>query len=428
METAPVHLPAYWRLLRSNRNYRLLWTAQLISEIGDWLYMVSIYSLLLELTGSAKIVAFAFVLQVLPQTFVSPAAGVINDRLSRRKVMIFTDWCRALIVFSMVFVRTREMLWFLYLLLVMETILWALFEPARTSVIPNITKGPETLVANALSSTTWSFTLAVGSAVGGVLAVVFGRDTVFVLDALSFIGSALLLRRMYFIEPHIEDLPPLRAKDLADFSPISDGVKYVAKDPRRMATMFVKCGLGLMGTNWVLLPIFGTRIYPMAIHGLDPNSAGMLGMSVLMGCRGIGALLGPFIASTWTGLDERNFRRGILCGFALGFLGYCTLGLSQNLAMACLGIVIAHSGGAIAWVFSTTLLQMKTDDKFRGRVFSAEFALSMLTLSIVSYSAGLLADDGVSVRTLAICTGFLVLIPGILWAFAQRLWREPVSA
>jgi len=325
-------------------------------------------------------------------------------------------------------VQTREMLWFLYLLLVLETILWALFEPARTSVIPNITRGPETLVANALSSTTWSFTLAVGSAVGGVLAVAFGRDTVFVLDALSFIGSALLLRRMCFIEPHVEDLPPLRAKDLADFSPITDGVKYVAKDPRRMATMFVKCGLGLMGTNWVLLPIFGTRIYPMAIHGLDPNSAGMLGMSVLMGCRGIGALLGPFIASTWTGLDERNFRRGILCGFALGFLGYCTLGLSQNLAVACLGIVIAHSGGAIAWVFSTTLLQMKTDDKFRGRVFSAEFALSMLTLSIVSYSAGLLADDGMSVRTLAICTGFLVLIPGILWAFAQRLWREPVSA
>src|SRR5882757_553613 len=189
METAPVNLPAYWRLLKSNHNYRLLWTAQLISEIGDWLYMVSIYSLLLELTGSAKIVAFAFVLQVLPQTFVSPAAGVINDRLSRQKVMIFTDWCRALIVFLMVFVRTREMLWFLYVLLVVETILWALFEPARTSVIPNITKGPETLVANALSSTTWSFTLAVGSAVGGVLAVAFGRETVFVLDALSFIGS-----------------------------------------------------------------------------------------------------------------------------------------------------------------------------------------------------------------------------------------------
>ncbi len=427
METAPVHLPAYWRLLRSNRNYRLLWTAQIISEIGDWLYMVAIYSLLLELTGSAKVVAFAFVLQVLPQTIVSPAAGVINDRLSRRKVMMFTDWCRAVIVLAMVVVRTREMLWFLYLLLVLETICWALFEPARTSVIPNITKGSETLVANALSSTTWSFTLAVGSAVGGVLAAIFGRDTVFALNAVSFVASALLVRRMCFNEPHADNLPPLRAKDLADFSPITEGVEYVSKDSRRLATMFVKCGLGLMGTNWVLLPIFGTRIYPMAFHGLDPKSAGMLGMSVLMGCRGIGALLGPLIASTWTGLDERNFRRGILCGFGLGFVGYCTLGLSANLAMACLGIVIAHSGGAIAWVFSTTLLQMKTDDTFRGRVFSAEFALSMLTLSIVSYGAGLLADVGVSVRTLAIATGFMVLIPGILWAFAQRLWREPVS-
>src|SRR5438270_14102437 len=114
---SPVNLKAYWRIIQSNRNFRLLWFSQLISEIGDWLYMVSIYSLLLELTGSAKIVAFAFVLQVLPQCFVAPTAGVINDRISRKRVMMATDWCRAGIVFSMVFVQRRALLWVLYLLL-----------------------------------------------------------------------------------------------------------------------------------------------------------------------------------------------------------------------------------------------------------------------------------------------------------------------
>ncbi len=75
----------------SHRNFRLLWSAQIVSELGDWLYSIAVYSLLLELTGSAKSVALAIVLQVLPQFFVSPAAGVLNDRVSRKKVMIAAD-------------------------------------------------------------------------------------------------------------------------------------------------------------------------------------------------------------------------------------------------------------------------------------------------------------------------------------------------
>src|SRR3954452_20629332 len=114
MSTAPVNLRAYGRLLRTNRNFRLLWFAQVVSEIGDWLYAVAIYSLILEFTGSAQAVALAFVLQVLPQFFVAPTAGVLNDRLSRRKLMIFADWVRAVIVFAMLFVQTPERLPFLY--------------------------------------------------------------------------------------------------------------------------------------------------------------------------------------------------------------------------------------------------------------------------------------------------------------------------
>src|SRR5687768_12759194 len=157
MESGSVSLSAYSRLVRTNRNFRLLWSAQIVSEIGDWLYTVAIYSLLLEFTGSAKAVALAFVLQVLPQFVVSPAAGVINDRLSRKRVMIAADWTRAAIVLTMVLVRSPEWIWFLYVLLVLETFMWALFEPGRSAVIPNITTGTDRLVANALSSTTWAF-------------------------------------------------------------------------------------------------------------------------------------------------------------------------------------------------------------------------------------------------------------------------------
>lgn len=424
MATGPVNLRAYAALLRGNRNFRLLWMAQMVSEIGDWLYAVAVYSLILEVTGSAQAVALAFVLQVLPQFFVSPTAGVLNDRLSRRNLMIFADWARAVVTFLMLFVQTREGLPMLYVLLFAETLFWALFEPGRNAVIPNICGSKEeTLVANGLSSTTWSFNLAVGSAIGGLIAAIWGRNAVFIINTISFIVSALVLRGMRFREPHLENVPAFRARDLFDFSPIAEGIKYVCRDSRLLATIFVKCGLGFMAANWVLLPIFGERIYPVQIGNLDPKSAGMLGMSLLMGCRGIGALLGPFIASRWSGHDERRFRWGIVGGFVTGALGYYALGHAGSLLGACLAVALAHSGGSTTWVFSTTLLQLHTEDRFRGRVFSAEFAFNMLSMSLTTYTAGLLADGGMSVYTLAQLTGLVILVPGILWAIAQRLWR-----
>src|SRR5271155_4183023 len=102
-----ISVSAYWRLVRQNRNFRNLWMAQIVSEIGDWFYTLAIYSLLLQLTGRASSVALALVLQVLPQTFIGPAAGVINDRVRRKRVMIIADLARVVIVFAMLLVRSR---------------------------------------------------------------------------------------------------------------------------------------------------------------------------------------------------------------------------------------------------------------------------------------------------------------------------------
>jgi hypothetical protein len=84
-ELPKISFASYSRLLRGNRNFRRLWLAQIVSEIGDWFYTLSIYTLLLQLTGHASSVALALVLQVLPQTFVGPTAGVVNDRLRASK-------------------------------------------------------------------------------------------------------------------------------------------------------------------------------------------------------------------------------------------------------------------------------------------------------------------------------------------------------
>lgn len=424
MASQAMGLAEYWRLVRDNRNFRLLWCAQIVSELGDWFYSVAIYSFLLEVTGSARTVAFAFVLQVLPQCLAAPTAGVINDRLSRQRVMIFADWTRAGIVFLMIFVRTREMIWLLYLLLFLETILWALFEPGRSAVIPAVTKDEDLPVANALSSTTWSLNFAIGSALGGLVAAYLGREAVFVLNALSFVASALLLRRMDFAEPHVDKHPALRARDLVDFSPIAEGARYIVADRRLFATLMVKGGLGLMGTNWVIIPILGERVFPIHHAGLSVSQGGVLGMSVLMASRGIGAIFGAFSGSSFAGTSAKRLRVVILAGFVFAGAGYLALGGAPSLWLACASLIFSHAGGSAVWTTSTTLLQQQTEDQFRGRVFSAEFAFTMLTLAIVSFVGGLLVDSGMTVRMLATLTGLVVLLPAAMWLGAQRLWGK----
>jgi predicted MFS family arabinose efflux permease len=423
-QATSVSIAAYVRLLRANRNFRRLWAAQIVSEIGDWFYSLSIYSLLLQLTGKPSSVALALVLQVLPQTFTGPTAGVLNDRIRRRQVMIAADVARVVIVLCMLFVRTRSMVWLVYPLLLLETIMAAFFEPARNSVIPNIVTRDDLIVANTLSATTWSLNLAIGATLGGVVAALLGRNAVFVLNALSFLASALLISGMHFIEPHAEHGQPFRARELVDFSPIRDGVRYIASDLRLLATVFAKSGIGFLGAGWVYFTVMGAQLFPITGGGMSVQRGSMLSISLLWGSRGVGALIGPLYAASWAGRQERRLRAGILIGFLMGAIGYLLLGGAPSLWVACALVIFAHCGTSTVWVFSSTLLQLNTDDRFRGRVFSADFGLCMLVIAVAGYVAGVLLDAGVSVRVLASATGACMILPFVIWAFALRLWKE----
>jgi MFS family permease len=425
MAESHVSIGAYIRLVRGNRNFRYLWLAQIVSEIGDWLYAVAIYSLLLDLTGKAQSVAIAVVLQVLPQVLIAPLAGVINDRMRRRMVMINTDLVRAVIVLGMLAASHMGNVWAIYAMLLLETTMWGFFEPARHGILPNVTSSHmELLVANALASTTWSFNLAVGSALGGALAWLFGRDAVFVINAGTFLLSAWFLTRMAVTEKHAEEALPLRWKDLADFSPVIEGLRYVRSDARRFATLLLKGGLGLMGGHYVVLPVFGERVFPVHLGEVDAQRAGMLGMSLLMGARGVGALIGPLVSGYWAGRRQLRMRRGILAGFFCITAGYGLLSVAPHIGIAALFIILAHAGASTIWVFSTTMLQLQTEDRLRGRVFSAEFACLVTGIALSTHLCGLAVDRGIAVQTVSLGLGLVALLPAALWGiFAMPLWR-----
>jgi MFS family permease len=415
-----VSLSSYLRLLRGNRNFRRLWMAQIVSELGDWFYTLSIYTLLLQLTGRASSVALALVLQVLPQTLVGPTAGVVNDRLRRKHVMIAADLVRFAVVLAMLFVRSRSAVWLVYPLLLAETVMAAFFEPARSSVIPNIAARGEVLIANTLSSATWSVNLLIGASVGGVVAAFFGRDAVFILNALSFLASAMLIGGMHFAEPHAEFAAPLRPRDLVDFSPVLEGIRYIRSHRTLLPTVFAKAGELMIGPSWVIFTVMGAHEFAVHWHNVDAARGAMLGMSILLGGRGLGALVGPLVSARWAGRSDRRLQLGILFGYLTIAAGYGALGVSRTVWMASACAMLAHAGGSTVWVFSTTLLQLHTDDRFRGRVFSADLGFSMLTIAAGAYLCGRFLDSGVTARTVASWTGLVMLVPAVLWTLAMR--------
>ena len=427
MSCSSLNFSNYARLVRGNANFRRLWLAQIVSENGDWFYTLAIYSLLLDLTGKASSVAMALVLQVLPHTLLGPLAGVVNDRFSRRKVMIVTDLLRMVIVACMLLVRTAQMVWLVYPLLFLETVMVAFFEPARSAVIPNVVAREDVIVANTLSSATWSFDLAIGSMFGGIVAAWLGRDAVFVINSLSFAASAVLISRMHFVESHADAAERHPEDAAAGWSSIRAGFRYIARDPKLAAVVSLKGGVGIVGTSWVLFPVMAMRVFTIPIAGVNSERAALFGMSLLMGARGLGALTGPLLASHWTGQRQARLRVGVLLGFLIGSCGYIALGNVRSVWAAVAVILFAHSGTSTVWVFSTTLLHLNTADRFLGRVFGAELAISMLVLATATWVAGQVIDAGIAPQMVAVGTGIAMLVPTVIWAMALRWWfREGI--
>src|SRR6058998_2224350 len=176
------HEGVYLSLLRRNRNFRLLFIGQAISQLGDWFNSVAVYALLLDLTGSATAVAWMMIVQFLPIAIVGPVAGVVVDRVNRRRLMIAADLLRGSLILGLLLVRRPDHVWIAYAVMALTVSASAFFEPARTATIPNITSDEEVLPANALSSATWSAMLAIGASAGGIVTMVAGRNVAFFIN------------------------------------------------------------------------------------------------------------------------------------------------------------------------------------------------------------------------------------------------------
>jgi MFS family permease len=386
--------------------------------MGDWFDTIALYTIILNLTGSGRDVGLLLVARFVPSFLFGPLSGVIADRFSRRSIMIVSDVLRAIVVLGFLFVRRADQLWIVYVLTVLQLALSTFFEPAKTAAIPSIVEDRELVAANAISSVTWSVMLTLGAAIGGLITGWFGTNAAFILDALSYVLSAVLIANVKVPKRQRKPRQKLNVGRLLGITETVEGARYVKNRPRVLALLLVKPAWGLGGGILTLLAVFGERIFPV-------GKSAATGIGVLFAARGIGTAVGPIVARRISGEGKTRMQNSIGIAFLIGGAFYIAFGASTSFAVALIVLGLAHTGGSILWVFSTVLLQRSVEDSFRGRVFAAELALLTLTMAASNYLTGELLDRfRISPRIVTIGIGTLFLVPGLIWFMTQRLWDQ----
>ena len=415
------HFSSYLRLLRQNPNYRRYWISGCISQIGDWFNYIAIFVLLNRLTGSGQAVSWFLIAKYLPPAVLGPVAGVIADKFSRKKILVTCDLMRAVLVLGYLLIRSTDYVWLVYVLAFIQESIWTFYHPARQATVPNLCSREELSIVNGLSGASWSVMLAFGAALGGFFTAHFGWQAAILADCCSFLLSASIM--LTVLIPRREKRPTADSAGSAEFSlarvtgwhDLQEGFAYIKARPKVLALLTVKSGWALSGGILVMLAVFGEQVFA------QENGGGQGGLSgILFSMRGLGAALGPIIAWRLFGDGIPAMRKAIAGAFFLSCAAYLLFSQAPNMWFAALWVFCGHFGGSVQWVFSTTLLHRRVEDRFRGRLFSTEMTLMTLMLSVSTWCTGAAMDIGINPRTIVMVLAFLFLLPGTGWTLYLR--------
>jgi MFS family permease len=404
-------VPSTRELLVRNRDFRRLFLASVVSLAGDWFSFVAIASLVTELTGRPGAPAFVFAATVLPIFFASPLAGTLADRFDRKHILVIADLVRVPISLSLCLAA-----WWSSTSLAFAGIIALGFgasfsDPIMSAVTPNLVSDDELATAQSLMGAVWGSMLLVGAGIGGIVAEVFGRQTAFAIDALSFLASGWLvagIRR-----------PMQQARTAArEHGTLREAIDYIRGNDVVMRLVFAKVGVSSANGIVGLLPAFALRRF----------SGTNIAAGLLFAARGLGAMTGPILARAIVGASPALRAIVSICGIST--LTYCLVyavfPLTHVFALAMVLVIFAHMGGGAQWSFSTYGLQRETPDEFRGRVMSLDYGLATLSIGASSIAAGLLADAFGE----ATATWWLTAIGGsygiawLVWSFAALRARR----
>mgnify|MGYP005625992873 FL=1 len=405
---SPTETPiGYLSLLKQNSAFRNLWYGQVISELGNWVNSIALYALILQLTGSGMAMAAAMMAKLLPMVIISPFAGVVIDRIDRKKVLIASDILRCFTVLGFLIVDSREDLWIVYTLTLFEVALTGFFEPARSAILPSIVEKNHLVTANALSGSTWSIMLTLGAALGGFVVSFFGIKTAFILDALTYLLSAGFIIKISY--PNTKYKERIKKQNSSGIKGLVEGLRYLISHPTVLVFTLLKSGMAIKGGIMTLIPLFASRLWS------DPAAVSMA-VGILFSSRGIGSAIGPVLIRKWLGESPKILKVAILAAFFLGSFAILVFSFSKNIWTASLSIGLSGMSGSIVWVFSTALIHLEADRKFLGRIFGIEMALLTLIMGISNGLVGVTIDKlQITIQSVILWMSGIYMIPGILW-------------
>ena len=399
---------AYLDLLRREQDFRRAYLAQLIALGGDWFAVIPLLILLPELTGTGLYGALVLATDTLVFALVAPYAGTVVDRLDRRRVLVISNAVAGVAALLLVLVRSETTAWIALLAIGIVASAKAFSQPASTAALPNLVEPEDLALASVLNGASWGIMLAVGAALGGIVAGTLGTTVCFVLDAALLLGASALTAST--TRPFSDPSVPPRERRPARVD-LAEALSYARRERRVLALITCKSGPAFGNGALSLFPLYGAVAF-----GLGP-----LGIGLMYSARGVGALVGPLLLRR-RATDPASLY-GVLAGSMAVFgVSYLLLGVTEWFWAVLVLLAVAHAGGGANWILSTYGLQTVVPDELRGRVFSADYTLATLIIAGSQVGFGLLSEL-VPARELLALAGGLVLVYAGLWLLATRRLR-----
>ncbi len=373
-------------LLRRNPAFARLWFAESISLVGDWFSLVAVSALAVSAGGGegAWAVAVTIAVHELPMGLVRPLGGVLADRFDRRNLLIGIHLIQAILTLAMAERALAVDVPSLQLLLLIRSAVSGVDAPARSGAIRRLVRPEDLLSAHALSGSSWSAMYAFGMSLGGLLASI-GTPLALALDALTFLGAALMLTSL----PSIPTRGAGRWREAAQqtYTDLREGLRLALSNPKLLRAVTGKAPLGLAaGGAVVYLNLVADR---EAFAGTAALSLGLM-----QAVRGLGIGVGPWLAER-TILGGQSllpvWRLAAFTGFA-GVAGVAVAGHFGWWTGFTVATFIWGMGTGANWMISSSQLQRESDDTAVGRLSGLDMLLIESCFAVSALCAGALVE------------------------------------
>ncbi len=406
----------FGRLIRTNPNYRRTWTGQVVSEIGDHFNNIAVMSLAMERGNAGLVVTGVFLSRAVAMLGAGPIAGVLLDRLDRRRVMIASDLVRAVIALSFIFCVDYKSNWLLFGLSAVLMFASPFFSGGRAAVLPSIATADELHTAGTMTQTTSWASLTVGAFLGAVV-VKSGFAIAFGFNALSFLVSAACIARLHHADGRgFRVLQSASKRSKTGFRQFRDGLAYMRSTPLLSGVSVVTIGWAAGGgAAQILFSLFGEKVF----------KAGPYGIGLIWGCAGIGLLCGGAVGyQLGKRLNFVQYKRTIAIVYVIHGGAYVLFSQMPTMAWACVFIAVSRAAVAVSSVLNYTQLMRHVEDRFRGRVFATLESLTWSTMMI-----SMMATGAVSVswnpRTIGMVSGIVSSMTALVWTWLNISGRLP---